>query len=384
MSAARAQPGRLLVGAPLFILFALFSAGCDRKDPARPAQAVPVVVAKVVQKDIPVQLRANGNVQAFSTVSVRTQVTGELTEVHFREGEDVKKGQLLFTLDRRPLEAELQREQATLARDQAQAENARAQAQRADALMKEGVMAGEQAEQIRANAAALEAAVRADQAAVENARVQLLYTLIYSPIDGRTGNLIVHRGNVVKANDNPPLVVINQLTPIYVEFAVPEQHLGEIKRPMTGGKLRVKAVIPAEEGRPAEGVLSFVDNNVDTSTGTIKLKATFPNSDKRLWPGQYVSVVLTLATRPDAVVVPSQAVQTSQEGQFVYVVGPDHTAEARSVKTSDSSGSETVIEQGLKPGELVVTDGQVRLFPGAKVEFKNAPTASQTSPGTSS
>jgi len=384
MSAARAQLGRLLLGAPLFILCALFSAGCDRKDPAKPGmQAVPVVVARVLQKDVPVELRANGNVQAFSTVSVRTQVTGELTDVHFREGQDVNQGQLLFTLDRRPLQAELQREQATLARDQAQAENARAQARRAEALRKEGVVASEQAEQIQANARALEAAVRADQAAVENARVQLQYTLIYSPIEGRTGNLIVHRGNLVKANDNPPLVVINQLTPIYVEFAVPEQYLAEIKQPMTGGKLRVKAVIPAEEGRPAQGVLSFIDNNVDASTGTIKLKATFPNSEKRLWPGQYVSVVLTLATRPGAVVVPSQAVQTSQEGQFVYVVR-DHTAETRSVKTSDSSGSETVIEQGLKPGELVVTDGQVRLFPGAKVEFKNAPPASQTSPGTSS
>jgi len=347
--------------------------GCSsQKAQSAAPSAVPVVAAVVTQKNVPVELRAIGNVQAYNTVQVKTQVPGELTGVLFKEGDDVKQGQLLFTLDSRTFEADLKRLEATLLRDQAEAANARAQATRYAKLMEEGVVAREQYDQYRTQAEAMEAAVQADKSAVEYARLRLGYTKIFSPISGRTGSLLVHRGNVVKENDEKSiLVAINQITPIYAEFAVPERFLPQIKAQAAAGKLKVQALAPGEAGAET-GTLSFVDNTVDQTTGTIRLKGTFPNPSRRLWPGQFVDVVLWLGDRPNAVVVPTQAVQTGQQGQFVFVVKSDMTVEQRAVKTGDAVDNLTVIEQGVQPGERVVTDGQLRLVPGARVEVRQA------------
>jgi multidrug efflux system membrane fusion protein len=307
-------------------------------------------------------------------VQVKTQVPGELTGVFFKEGEDVKRGQLLFTLDPRPLESDLKRQQATLARDQAEAANARAQATRYAKLMEEGIVAREQYDQYRTQAEAMEAVAQADKNAVETARLQLAYTKIFAPLAGRTGSLLVHRGNIVKENDDKSvLVAINQLTPIYVEFAVPERYLPQVKAQTSAGKLKVQALAPGET-TPEEGILTFVDNTVDPTTGTIRMKGTFDNPSRKLWPGQFVDVVLRLSERPNAVVVPTQAVQTGQQGPFVFVIKNDMTAEQRPVKTGESVGSETIIEQGVRPGERVVTDGQLRLVPGSRVEIRQAGT----------
>jgi multidrug efflux system membrane fusion protein len=334
-----------------------------------PSLAVPVVVAPVVQKAVPVEIRAIGNVEAYSAVSVKPQVAGAVEKAYFKEGQDVKEGDLLFTLDPAPYQATLHQLEANLARDKAQLENARAQAERYTKLFQDGIVSKEQYDSFRTNADALAAAVLADQAAIERAKIDLAYCSIPSPLEGRTGSLLVYPGNVVKANETA-LVVINQIHPVYVGFSVPEQYLSEVKKYRAAGPLGAEAIIPNEEDHPAQGVLAFIDNAVDTTTGTVKLKATFDNLDSRLWPGLFVNVVLKLAWRPNALVVPSQAVQTGQSGQYVFVIKPDMTAQSRPVVTGSTIGGETVIEQGLQPGETVVTDGQLRLAPGAKVELK--------------
>ena len=361
-----------LILAVLAILSACSQNGA-RGNVAQPFMSVaaPVMVAPVGQKTVPVTLRAIGNVEAYSTVSVKPQVEGQLERVYFREGQDVKKGDLLFTIDSRPFEAALRQAEANLARDQAQEKNARAQADRSEKLFESGIVSKDQFDQVRTNFDALQAAVRADQAAVENAKIQLGYCSIRSPIEGRTGNLMVHEGNVVKVNDTA-LVVINQINPLYVDFSVPEQYLAEIKKYQARGKPKVEAIMPNEEAHPERGVLTFVNNAVDSGTGTILLKGTFPNTEKRLWPGQFVNVVLALTSLPNAVVVPSQAVQTGQRGQYAFVVKPDLTVDLRPVVTGETIGGETVIEKGLQPGEKVVTDGQLLLLPGAKVEVKKS------------
>ncbi|HEX3323413.1 MAG TPA: efflux RND transporter periplasmic adaptor subunit [Terriglobales bacterium] len=361
----------------------LFATGCDRTKAApAPSAGVPVLAAVAEQKDVPVQVRAIGAVEAYSTVSVKTQITGELTGVYFKEGDDVKQGQLLFSLDKRPFEADLKRQEGNLARDQAQAANARAQQRRYESLVKAGVVSSQDYDQYATAASALDAAVEADKAAVENARVQLLYCSIYSPINGRTGNLIVHRGNMIKANDNPPLVNINQVQPIYVTFTVPEQYLAEIKQLSGKGRLKVQAIVPNDTGA-VQGTLSFLDNSVDQTTGTIKLKGEFPNGDRRLWPGQFVDALLTLRVQPKAIVVPSQAIQNGQQGQFVFVIKKDSTVESRPVSTIAGQEGQVIVQQGLTPGEQVVTDGQLRLLPGSKVQIKQAseqkPTATPAS-----
>jgi multidrug efflux system membrane fusion protein len=361
----------LLLG-PAFLSLTL-TAGCSSQanvPPAGPrADLVPVTVASVVQKTVPIEITAIGNVEAYSTVSVKAQVAGTIEQVYFREGQDVRKGDLLFTLDARPFQATLHQLEANLARDQAQLENANAQSARNAKLFEAGIVSKDQYDTMRTAADALAAAVRADQAAIEKARIDLDYCTIRSPIDGRTGSLLFHPGNIVKENDTV-LVVINQVTPIYVSFTVPEQQLAEIKRYMASGSLPVSAAIPDSGSRPEEGALTFVDNSVDPATGTIRLKGSFPNSQRRLWPGQFVNVALKLATRPGAIVVPSQAVQTGQSGFYAYVVNAEHSAELRPVVPGNQYGGETVIEKGLQPGESVVTDGQLRLYPGAKVEIK--------------
>jgi multidrug efflux system membrane fusion protein len=352
-------------------VIAIFTGCSSNNTQAAKPSAVPVVVATVQQKNVPIQLQAIGSVEPYSNVAVKTQITGELTGVFFKEGQFVKKGQLLFTLDKRPLQADLRRAEGALARDKAQAANAVVQARRYSVLWNQGVVAKEQYDTMQSNAEALQAAVRADLGAVQNAKVQLQYCTIYSPIDGRTGNLVVHQGNEVKANDVPALVTINQILPIYVTFPVPEQYLADISRySQQNKKLAVAAAPPNSTLPPATGVLSFIDNTVDSSTGTIKLKGLFTNTNRQLWPGQFVNVVLTLANQPDAIVVPSQAVQTGQQGQFVFVVKSDMTTESRPVVISRTAEGQSIVAKGLAPGEQVVTDGQMRLVPGAKVDVK--------------
>jgi membrane fusion protein, multidrug efflux system len=341
------------------------------KQPTIVAPLVPVMVGKVSQKTVPVEVRVIGNGEAYSTVQVKSQVDGQVERVYFQEGQDVKKGDLLFTIDRRPFEATLQQTQANVAKDAAQEKNAEAQAERNEQLFKEGIISKDQYDQFRTNADALKAAVRADQAAVENAKIQLGYCSVFSPIDGRTGTLMVHPGNVVKAND-AALVVVNQISPLYVDFSAPEQYLAEIRRFMAAGRLKVQASVSNDPLHPEDGFVSFVNNTVDTTTGTILLKGTFANPEKRLWPGQFVNVVLTLTSMPNAVVAPSQAVQTGQQGQYAFVVKDDHTVDLRPVVSGLTVGGETVIEKGLQPGETVVTDGQLMLFPGARVEIKSS------------
>jgi membrane fusion protein, multidrug efflux system len=344
----------------------------------RSREAVPVLVATAQQKAIPIQIRAVGNGEPFATVSVKSQVTGVLMQAHFKEGQNVKKGQMLFTIDPRPFEAAVKQADANLARDVAQLQNAREQARRYAELLKKQYVSQEQYDQIRTNADALESVVEADKAAVENAKVQLSYCYIYSPIDGQVGSLLVNEGNLVRVNDGTPLVVINQLSPINVTFSVPEQHLADIKRHMATGTLKVDARFPSDEGRPEQGNLAFVDNTVDRQTGTIKLKAEFKNSARRLWPGQFINVAVTLSTQSDAVVVPSEAVQVGPDGQQVFIVKEDKRVEMRLVTVGQTQEGEAVIVKGLAAGEMVVREGQFLLGPGSQVDIKDANKTAET------
>ncbi|MEO8259192.1 MAG: efflux RND transporter periplasmic adaptor subunit [Acidobacteriota bacterium] len=334
------------------------------------APAVPVTVASVVQKSMPVEIRVIGTAEAYSTVSVHSQITGQLTSVNFKEGDDVKQGQVLFSIDHRPLEAALQQAQANLERDIAQAANAQSQAKRYQDLADRGIATREQVDTSASGATALGATVEADRAAVENAKVQLQYATVTAPLSGRTGALMVHEGSLVRANDTTPLVVINQVSPIYVSFGLPEARLADLKRYMAQGSLRVEASPPNEDAPPANGRITFVDNSVDQTTGTIRIKGTFPNDTRRLWPGQFVNVNVTLTTDPNAIVVPAAAVQAGQQGLYAYVVKPDQTVEMRPVEVARTSPTEIVVQQGLQPGETVVTDGQLRLVSGAKITVK--------------
>lgn len=357
----------LVFGAATLII----SCSSKTKEERGPARIVPVTVATAIQKDIPVQIYAIGNVEAYATVQVKAQVGGELVKVYFKEGDFVKKGDPLFLIDPRSYEAALKQAESNLARDTAQAKNAEIEARRYGGLLKEGVIAQEQYDERQTNSTALNAVVEADKAAVENARLQLEYCSIKSPIDGRTGNLKVDGGNIVKANDIP-IVVITQITPIYVSFSVPEKEFPEIKKYMAQGQLKVEARIPDSGIKPVTGEVAFVDNAVNTETGTILLKGVFPNGDRMLWPGQFVNVVLTLTTMPNAVLVPSQAVQVGQIGPHLFIVMPDHTANLVTVVVGRTYNGETVVEKGVSPGDTVVTDGQLQLLPGIKVEIKNA------------
>lgn len=358
---------------------------------------MPVVTARAERKAVPVGVPAVGNVEAISSVELRSQITGQLTAVHFIEGRDVRQGDPLFSLDSRPFHAALDQAQAVLARDAATLQNAQAQQARADALFQRGLLARDQYEGQRASTAAIAATVDADRAAVETARLNLKYTEIAAPMTGRTGALGVHVGDLIRANDANPLVVINQLSPIYVAFSVPGRFIGDIQRYQAQKPLSVSVVSqrassseaaapagagaspgsgsagdgsdapPAGQAAAARGVLTFIDNAVDSTTGTIRLKGTFPNRDGQLWPGAFVQVTLDLTVQGDAVVVPATAVQPSQDGQFIYVVKADRTVEMRLVKVDRQLGDDVVIGAGLSPGDVVVTDGQLRLTPGARV-----------------
>ncbi len=372
--AEKLRPSILL----LLLTAVLFISGCSSKDQVQAAGSsggrppAPVVVVRVEQRDIPVQIRAIGNVEAYQTVQVRSQVNGQIQKIFFKEGEDVREGQPLFQLDKRPFQADLEKSIGQMKRDQAQAENSRIQAERYSALEKEGVASHEQAEQLRAQAKADASAVEADKATVEASRVQLQYTDILAPINARTGALMINLGNLVKANDTPYLVQLNQVTPIYVTFSVPEANLDRVRHRFSSGQLKILAYPKGQSDSPAEGRLTFIDNGVDMTTGMFRLKGTFQNRDRHLWPGEFVDVALVLSTQKDVLVVPTKAIQTGQQGEYVYVVRTDSTAESRPVKTAGVYQNLTVISDGLKTGELVIVNGQLRVAPNAKVIVQSA------------
>ena len=369
---------RFVIVTAVAVSVSLAASGCAAEDqsPApsagggRGAAAVPVTVAPVVTREMPIEISVIGTAEAFSNVGIRSQITGQLQSVNFTEGDDVQQGQVLFTLDRRPLELALREAQANLERDTARAENAAVMAKRYEDLAKRGIATREQVDTSRSDVNALNATVSADKAAVENATVQLDYATIKAPISGRTGALMVHEGNLVRANDTTPLVTINQIMPISVAFSIPEARLSDLKRYMAGGSLKVTATHPNDEGPGAVGRIAFVDNAVDENTGTIRIKGTFPNADRQLWPGQFVNVVVTLTTDPKAIVVPSVAVQTGQQGTFVFVVKQDQTVEMRPVTVGRTNGTDTVLSGGVQPGDTVVTDGHLRLVPGSRISVK--------------
>jgi len=354
------------------LLFSL--AACSRKgaeDPrARAPRAVPVTVATVEAKTVPLQVAAIGTVQALKTVSVRPQVSGQLARIFFTEGQDVNVGDRLVEIDPRPFQAVLGQAEAALAKDEALLESAQKDEQRYRELLDRDLIARQQYDQAHANAAALAATVKADRSVVDNARLQVGYTLIRAPIRGRTGAAVVREGNVVTANQTE-LVVINQLTPITVVFAVPESQLADIRGYREQGTLKVEAALRGQT-QTVTGDLTFIDNRVDPTTGTVQLKATFANTDTQLWPGQFANVVLTLAVQQNAIVVPREAVQSGQQGRYVFVVKPDRSVEPRPVTVAREAGQEIVITQGLTPGDQVVTEGQARLAAGTHVEIKTA------------
>jgi multidrug efflux system membrane fusion protein len=327
------------------------------------------LVAKAETKTVPVTVRAIGSVQATASVAVRAQVGGPLTAVLFQEGQQVKQGDLLFTIDRRPYENALAQAQAVYQRDTDQSTLMSKEAAMVQELFQQGMASRDTYDRARNAANAQAAAVRADRALLETVRLQLSYCRIVAPIAGKAGQLLVDPGNLVRAND-ATLVVINQISPIDVDFSAPEQQLSEIRKHMARGSLPVEAYLPGEV-EPESGELAFVDNAVDQATGTILLRASFPNKSERLWPGLYVDVALTLTELTGAVVIPSRALQTGQQGQFVFTVKPDRTVEVVPVTPGLSLGEETVITTGLAPGAVVVTDGQLRLTPGAKVTVKS-------------
>lgn len=381
------------------ISLALTASGCHAPKSAQSAGApppVPVSVAVAKTEAVPIEIRAVGTVEASAIIQVKSQVAGELIRVQFTEGGNVNKGDLLFEIDPRPYQqalrqaeaavsrdqAQLRQAQANVARDTAQSKNADSDATRYEQLSKEGIVSKTQNDQFRTSAEALRESIRADQAGIESARaslesdraaadrakLDLSYCEIRSPVAGRAGNLLVHAGNLVQANGATPLVVINQLTPIFVSFGAPEEFLAGVRRNSAARKLPVTASPQDDPGRAAHGLLTVIDNTVDTNTGTIRLKATFDNKESLLWPGQFVNVALTLETQKDAIVVPAEAVQAGQRGQMIYVVKADQTVEPRIVTVGASHGNNTVVQNGIAAGETVVTDGQLRLFPGARIQ----------------
>jgi len=362
----------LILALAVFVIISHLASG-RKPERNRKIQTAPVIVAEVTRQDIPVELQAIGKVRPYARVTIKSRINGELQRVHFREGQDVKAGDLLFTIDPRPFEAELQEAKARLAKDVALAEKAEKDLQRNERLARGGYVSGEQFEQIRANADALKATIEADKALVEKVQLQLEYCRIRSPLTGRIGSLHIDQGSMIKANDDMGMVEIVQTTPIHVDFSVPEKYLTDVKKHHARGQLKVAAFIPSEDAPPEQGELTFMDNEVDQQTGTIRLRGTFANKEKRLWPGQFVKVILTLTTRTKATVIPYQAIQKGQSGEFVYVVKPDLTVETRPVSVIMTREGVAVVDKGLTPGERVVTNGHIRLFQGAKVEIKEKP-----------
>ena len=354
------------------IAFAL--AACGGKAPQRAQPPVPVTLAKTVLKTVPIQFRAIGHAEPIANVSLRARIGGELTRVGFTEGQSVRAGDVLFVIDARPYEAALRMAEAQLARDHALLRKADADVERYADLVKKDFVTKEQYDLAMASAESLRAGVAADQANVDNARLQVAYCTITAPVSGRTGNLNVKPGNLVKANDDTPLVVVNQTRPIYVAFSVPAQLLPAIRQ-RGGERIPVRASAPGSSDGASIGTLSFMDNSVDMSTSTILLKGTFPNDDEKLWPGEFVDVVVTLGEEPDRIVAPATAVQSGQQGQYVFVVKADATVELRPVKVARMDEIEAVIADGLGADETVVTDGQIRLVNGLRVTVKEGTNA---------
>ncbi len=346
----------------------------SRAEVQKSAPVIPVTAVPVVQKTVPVRLLAIGNVEPFTTVAIKARVDGQLNSVKFKEGDEVRQGAVLFEIDSRPFEASLRQAQANLLKDKALYDRAVEQEKRYKDLLGKNFISPDAYEQVRTNLATASAVVAADDAAIENSKLSLDYATIRAPVTGYAGRIQSQRGNLVRANDANPLVTINQVVPIYASFSVPEQNIADIRKYLAEGELKVQATFANAAHAPVAGKLSFIDNSADTTTGTIKLKAEFPNTDKALWPGQFVNVVLTLHEQKDAVVAPSVSVQSGPNGQYVFVVKPDQTVELRNIKVARAEGDETVIASGLAAGEQVVTVGQMRLTPGTKVNLgKGAP-----------
>ena len=365
-------PGRASLLLMALLLAAILFSGCSQKssgagtDKKTEGLAVPVIVAQAEARDFPIELRNVGNVEAFATVTIRSQITGQITKIHFQEGQEVKAGDMLFTIDPRPSQGALRQAQADLKRDEAQLVSAKLEFERTKKLLESNIASHDDYDKAEATFHALEATVMADEASVSRAQLQVEFTSIKAPISGRTGNLMVKEGNVVKAPDDF-LVTLNQVHPIYVTFSVPEQELPAIRERMQLAALPVEIDTPGNSSQQIHGDLSFIDNAVDITTGRIRLKATFANTNGLLWPGQFLQTRLTLGMLTNATMVPSQALQSSQSGDFVFVIGADSKAQKRAVVAGKSRGGALVIENGVKPGETVVIDGQLRLVDGAPV-----------------
>jgi multidrug efflux system membrane fusion protein len=352
----------------LLLAAGLLAAGCARKGPPPARQAVPVKAGQAVRKDMPVQIEAVGAVEAYQAVTIVPQVTGQIAAVHFREGQEVRRGDLLFSLDPAPFREELRQAEARLAKEEASLENSRAEARRYAFLMEKGAVSRSEYERFQTAEATQAQTVRDNRAAVGKARLNLQYCSIRAPIAGRTGAQAVDLGAVVAANTGT-LTTVNQIRPVYVRFSIPENRLPDVRSWMKKGALKVAATLPGREKEPREGVLVFVDNAVDPDSGMIRLKAELPNRDGFLWPGQFANALLRLTIQKDALVVPSAAVQKSQAGSYVFVVKPDRTATQRSVTVDRVMGPETVLARGVEPGETVVTDGHLKLREGFPVEI---------------
>jgi multidrug efflux system membrane fusion protein len=369
--------GIFLVAVLAAATFFIFQANRgSRADPQKGAPAVPVTTASVSTKTVPVRVSAIGNVEPYTTVAVKARVDGQIVSVHFKEGDEVRLGSVLFEIDPRPFAATLKQAQANLLKDRALLDRANEQEKRYKDLLAKNFISADAYEQVRTNAETAKATVAADEATIESAKLSLDYCTIRSPITGYAGRIQIQQGNLVKANDTNPLVTINQIVPVFASFSIPEQNIADVRKHQAQGDLRVQATFPNSAHAPVAGKLSFLDNTADTTTGTIRLKAEFPNTDKALWPGQFVNVVLTLYEQKDAVVTPSAAVQNGPSGQYVFVVKPDMTVELRNIKVSRAEGEDTVIESGLVPGDQVVTVGQLRLAPGSRVSVGKAAAAS--------
>ena len=359
-----------VIAAALFVAFQANRG--TRADTQKGAAPVPVTTATVVTKTVPVRVYAIGNVEPYTTVALKARVDGQIVSVHFKEGDEVRQGSVLFEIDPRPFAASLRQAQANLLKDRALLDRAVEQEKRYKDLLAKNFISPDAYEQVRTNAETAKATVAADEAAIESAKLSLDYCTIRSPITGYAGRIQIQQGNLIRANDANPLVTINRVVPAYASFSIPEQNIADVRKHQADGDLKVEATFPNAAHSPVAGKLSFLDNTADTTTGTIKLKAEFPNTDKALWPGQFVNVVLTLYDQKGAIVTPSAAVQNGPNGQYVFVVKSDMTVELRNIKISRAEGDDTVVASGLQPGDQVVTVGQLRLAPGSRVSVGKA------------